>query len=166
MGYQSLFNECYRLVNLSSTITWEHHFLIFLFRWSSFSNFRFCLLLVSFSLPFLVDGSVAVPGQQRLYSKTIVDNIKNKPIWLSDISTYPVIFVCGFACTLAAGYSKFFLTIIDDEEREERQPLIWDSYSFCQYHHCLTLLTLYDSFMPSIQFFDFPYSHLEDGYPP
>ena len=66
----------------------------------------------SFLECFLYDlffNSAAVVGQQRMYSRTIVDNIKNKPVWLSDPATYPVIFTCGFACAMAAVYSKCFV---------------------------------------------------------
>ena len=55
---------------------------------------------------FSIDHSMA---NQRLYSRKIVDDIKNKPIWLSDISTYPVIAICTGACIGAFGYSKFVL---------------------------------------------------------
>lgn len=48
-----------------------------------------------------------------MYSHDIVNKINNKPIWLSDISTYPVIAVCAGACGLAAGYIGFKMTTDD-----------------------------------------------------
>jgi len=43
---------------------------------------------------------------KRFYSREIVQKINNKPIWLQDISTYPVIAVCAFACAGAGSYSE------------------------------------------------------------
>eukprot|EP00429_Kryptoperidinium_foliaceum_P018938 CAMPEP_0176047176 /NCGR_PEP_ID=MMETSP0120_2-20121206/23429_1 /TAXON_ID=160619 /ORGANISM="Kryptoperidinium foliaceum, Strain CCMP 1326" /LENGTH=86 /DNA_ID=CAMNT_0017380591 /DNA_START=56 /DNA_END=316 /DNA_ORIENTATION=- len=55
----------------------------------------------------LARASTTLPRRvvgQRNYSREVVDKINNKPIWLSDISTYPVIFVCSAACVGAFGY--------------------------------------------------------------
>ena len=50
--------------------------------------------------------SFSVTGT-RFYSQKVVDSIRNKPVWLGDISTYPTIAVCGAGCVGALGYSKY-----------------------------------------------------------
>jgi hypothetical protein len=56
---------------------------------------------VSFSL------SVAA---RRQYSRAVVDKINNKPVWLSDISTYPTIGICAVACVGAFAYVGYIQT--------------------------------------------------------
>ena len=49
-----------------------------------------------------------VAAQRRMQStRQVVDAINNKPVWLNDISTYPVIAICAGACIGCAGYMAY-----------------------------------------------------------
>ena len=47
---------------------------------------------------------------RRNYSREVVDKINNKPVWLSDISTYPVIAITGIACVGCTAYVAYIQT--------------------------------------------------------
>jgi hypothetical protein len=47
---------------------------------------------------------------RRQYSREVVEKINNKPVWLSDISTYPVIGITAFACVFCFGYVGYIQT--------------------------------------------------------
>ena len=47
---------------------------------------------------------------RRNYSREVVDKINNKPVWLSDISTYPVIAITGVACVGCTAYVAYIQT--------------------------------------------------------
>jgi hypothetical protein len=49
-----------------------------------------------------------------MYSRQVIDSIENKPVWLSDVATYPVIAICGGACIGAAGYIAYKFTTSPD----------------------------------------------------
>ena len=67
---------------------------------------------ISFFRQIIFRQNNSVAGR-RMYSQDIVNKINNKPVWLSDISTYPVIGVCVAACTLAGGYIGYKTTTDD-----------------------------------------------------
>jgi hypothetical protein len=65
-----------------------------------------------FSLFFFISCSCSVAAR-RMYSQKTVDSINNKPVWLSDIGAYPVIFICGIACVGAFSYIGYKTTTDD-----------------------------------------------------
>mmetsp|Transcript_5031 Transcript_5031/g.10421 ORF Transcript_5031/g.10421 Transcript_5031/m.10421 type:complete len:98 (-) Transcript_5031:1232-1525(-) len=55
----------------------------------------------------------AIPraSQRRtISSRKVIDDIKNKPVWLEDPSTYPVIVTTVIACVLGGGYFTYIQT--------------------------------------------------------
>merc|ERR1740133_630074 len=48
--------------------------------------------------------------RRTISSRKVIDGIKNKPIWLEDPSTYPVIACTIVACVGAAGYVLYIQT--------------------------------------------------------
>ena len=57
-------------------------------------------------------GGVASNNSSRrtISSRKVIDEIKNKPIWLEDPATYPVILCTIVACVGAAGYVLYIQT--------------------------------------------------------
>eukprot|EP00934_Nitzschia_sp_Nitz4_P001904 Nitzschia sp. Nitz4//scaffold172_size47551//11109//11503//NITZ4_007141-RA/size47551-augustus-gene-0.43-mRNA-1//-1//CDS//3329538750//1904//frame0 len=62
----------------------------------------------------LARTSAARVTGRRMYSEKVVNNILNKPVWLADISTYPVMIICSTACVGAAGYITYLMTCHPD----------------------------------------------------
>jgi hypothetical protein len=44
---------------------------------------------------------------RRNYSQKVIDKYRNQPVWLEDISTYPIILICGGACIGAGTYIAY-----------------------------------------------------------
>ena len=57
-------------------------------------------------------GGIASNNSSRrtISSRKVIDEIKNKPIWLEDPATYPVILCTIVACVGAAGYVLYIQT--------------------------------------------------------
>jgi len=55
--------------------------------------------------------ATGVTGSRRtISSRKVIDDIKNKPIWLEDPATYPVIACTVVACVGCAGYFTYIQT--------------------------------------------------------
>ena len=69
-----------------------------------------CLFCIVLKVHLTCCRFLAFSVSRRNYSRQVVDNINNKPIWLEDISTYPIIAICTAACVGAGSYIgyKFF----------------------------------------------------------
>jgi len=71
------------------------------------------LSLSFFSLSFYSANITAIANNSRrraISSRKVIDDIKNKPIWLEDPSTYPVIFCTVVACLFGSGYFTYIQT--------------------------------------------------------
>mmetsp|Transcript_13213 Transcript_13213/g.31077 ORF Transcript_13213/g.31077 Transcript_13213/m.31077 type:complete len:102 (-) Transcript_13213:174-479(-) len=49
-------------------------------------------------------------SRRKISSRQVIDDIKNKPIWLEDPSTYPVIATTIVACALGTSYFLYIQT--------------------------------------------------------
>ncbi|KAL3942504.1 MAG: hypothetical protein SGBAC_003316 [Bacillariaceae sp.] len=59
-----------------------------------------------FALTSKVPSTVAIVSR-RQYSNKIANAIRNEPVWFGDISTYPIMAICGGACIGAGGYIAY-----------------------------------------------------------
>jgi hypothetical protein len=69
--------------------------------------------LPSFFCPWIYSATTtfgAVSSRRTISSRKVIDDIKNKPIWLEDPATYPVIACTVVACVGAAGYVLYIQT--------------------------------------------------------
>lgn len=55
-------------------------------------------------------GVASNSSRRTISSRKVIDEIKNKPIWLEDPATYPVILCTIVACVGAAGYVLYIQT--------------------------------------------------------
>jgi len=51
-----------------------------------------------------------VANRRFISSRKVIDDIKNKPVWLEDPSTYPVIACTVVACIFGTGYFTYIQT--------------------------------------------------------
>jgi len=62
------------------------------------------------ALPRATSSNNSSSIRRTISSKRVIDNIKNKPVWLEDPSTYPVIACTVIACVGCAGYFTYIQT--------------------------------------------------------
>ena len=55
-------------------------------------------------------SATQITGRRNISSRKVIDDIKNKPVWLEDPSTYPVIVCTVFACIFGTGYFTYIQT--------------------------------------------------------